>query len=180
MDAIFTLNQDLFLKIFSLSSQNQLLSEVMILAADYLIFVVLGMVILSLFKKDPRNRKAFLLNLLSLAVGFVILKIVTIFIFEPRPFLTHPIIPLISIDDADSFPSDHSLVLSITTISYLFYRIRFAWLMAVSLLWTGFARIFVGVHYPIDIIGGVILGVMAVTISWWIKNYFLSVSKTRY
>lgn len=173
MEAVLSLNKDLFFKTFSLAGHSQLFDGLMIFSADYLIFLV---IILSfiLALKDSQGQKALVLTLVSLLVGFILLKIVEIFTYEPRPFLTNPISPLININDNDGFPSDHTLILTIITLSHVFYKTKYTWIMVLSLILTGFARIYVGVHYPVDILGGFILGTLAVTLSWWIKNKILS------
>lgn len=109
-------------------------------------------------------------------------------IFEPRPFISHPSVvhKLIAHPADASFPSDHEAVSMAIALALTFYvgwlLIRFARERAgasargrsrlgrlapalvgalVALVFAvtiGFSRVFVGVHYPVDIAGGAICG----------------------
>ncbi|HEX8731403.1 MAG TPA: phosphatase PAP2 family protein [Ktedonobacterales bacterium] len=122
--------------------------------------------------------------LLSAVVGVVIALSLTILlgalIFEPRPFVSHPgLVHRLIPHPADaSFPSDHetvSMAIALTLVFYVIWQLRRAardrvgggWLRAAPMLVValvalgcavliGFARVFVGVHYPVDIAGGAV------------------------
>ena len=167
---LLILNEDLFFSIYNLSNKNNLVDFIMTTGAEYVIFAMAIVSVLLFLKGSEKDKKAFFLILGSFIVGFVLLKLLHIFIYEPRPYMTFPIDPLINLGIDESFPSDHSLVSSIMTFSYYFYRARFAFLMGVGSLWIGFSRIFSGVHYPFDILGGFILGLLAVSLAWYLKG----------
>lgn len=86
---------------------------------------------------------------------------------RPRPFVSHPTaVQLLVHHAADaSFPSDHSAALAAIAIA-------FVWMSAVPGavgfgIWAvlvGLARVYVGEHYPGDILGGWIVGLVAGTI----------------
>ncbi len=174
MDIVFTLNQNLFLAIFSLAGQNHLIDSLMIFGAEYLIFLVFAACLLALFFRDSGYKKAFLLTLVSGVVGFILLKLISVSITELRPFTVFGVTPLIpEVPGTHTFPSRHSLALSIIAFSYLRFNIKFAKWLLLMLLWMGFARIYVGVHYPLDILGGILVGFLSVTIGWNIKDYFV-------
>lgn len=86
---------------------------------------------------------------------------------RPRPFVTHPgVVHLLVHHAADaSFPSDHSAALAAITIAL---ALTSAVPAAVGFgIWTilvGLARVYVGEHYPGDIVGGWIVGVLAGTV----------------
>lgn len=108
-------------------------------------------------------------------------------IFEPRPFVTHVVHLLIAHPADDSFPSDHaaasfalmgSLVFSLPSLLVHAWKQRITlaglseWrsfllpliLMGLAVLMAcsiGIARVFVGVHYPLDILGGAGVGLLA-------------------
>jgi len=108
-------------------------------------------------------------------------------VFEPRPFVTHVVHLLIAHPADDSFPSDHAAVSFAVVGMFLFtlpalgaraWKQRAAlggsqgWhslvlplvLMGLAVLLAcsiGIARVFVGVHYPGDILGGAGSGLVA-------------------
>ncbi len=57
-----------------------------------------------------------------------------------------------------SFPSSHATnISSIAVIFSFFYRKGTAWFVLLAVI-IGFSRIYVGVHYPLDVLGGFIIG----------------------
>ena len=71
---------------------------------------------------------------------------------------------LISVDNSYSFPSGHStlIVAGLVTIMVLFKGNKYTKILPVLLVIDGalvcFSRIYVGVHYPFDVLGGFFLG----------------------
>ena len=71
--------------------------------------------------------------------------------------------PLLSIADY-GFPSSHATVFSAIATALLFVNRRagrFAWLLAIII---GIARVLAGVHTPLDILGGYLLGTLVAVI----------------
>ena len=67
---------------------------------------------------------------------------------------------VIGSEDGRSFPSGHTTVATvITTFVIYFSEKRAKLLMILYLLTVGYSRIYVGVHYPLDVVGGMLLGV---------------------
>lgn len=163
-------NQDLLMQIYGLSRQNPVLDNLMIFGADYVILIIFTLALLLTFRKNDKYKKALMLSVLSIGIIFVIFKLISQVWFEPRPYQNLPIKPLIAYVQEPSFPSRHTTILVILALSYSFYRSRFAILIISAAIWTGFARVFVGVHYPFDILGGLAFGTLAVALSWRINK----------
>ncbi|MDT0321113.1 phosphatase PAP2 family protein [Streptomyces millisiae] len=86
------------------------------------------------------------------------------FVARPRPFVDHPDLDvLVEGKHGWSFVSDHaSAAMAIAVALFLVHRVL--GLIAFALALTqGFARVFVAVHYPTDVVGGFALG-MAVAL----------------
>jgi membrane-associated phospholipid phosphatase len=70
-----------------------------------------------------------------------------------------------------SFPSTHaSDHFAIAVFLCIVFYKRYKWVLPASLLWAAaisFAQIYVGVHYPIDVIGGTIYGVLVGWLFGW-------------
>jgi undecaprenyl-diphosphatase len=68
--------------------------------------------------------------------------------------------PLVNVPDSGSFPSGHAATsfAAATILSFAFPRL--APLLLVLAAAVGFSRVYVGVHYPLDIVGGAVLGVL--------------------
>lgn len=164
-------NLALFFLVFGMSNQNILLDGVMIFGAEYIIFATFILIFFFALKGGIREKKALLLSLIAIPIVVLIIKAIHLFYFEPRPFITHPISPLITYTRVDaSFPSRHTALMFAVAFSYLFYKSRWGGIFASLALWVGISRIYVGVHYPIDILGGIIAALIAVYIGWIIKD----------
>ena len=104
-----------------------------------------------------RGRQLLFVLLIGL-VGLLAFKEV---IASPRPFAQHPdqVTALVE-EDGYGLPSGH-VVLSVVIWGYIASLVRrwWAWLLvALYVLLIAWSRMYAGVHYPQDVVGGVIIG----------------------
>ncbi|MFG2653166.1 phosphatase PAP2 family protein [Streptomyces sp. NPDC048436] len=96
-----------------------------------------------------------------LAAGIAVLVNVPIrgFVERPRPFKVHDGLEVLIAGKTDfSFVSDHA-TLAMALGAGLFVANRKFGLVGIALaLFEGFCRVFMGVHYPTDVVGGFALG----------------------
>lgn len=86
--------------------------------------------------------------------------------FHARPFVTHPRQTLLLVHHAadNSFPSDHaSLAFGIAFAVLVFYR-RFGLVLFLGAACIGADRIFIGVHYPLDVLTSLFVGLGAASV----------------
>lgn len=164
------MNQALFFQIFNLSHKIFLLDQVMIFGAVFLIFITFLLTIILTVKGKSQEKIAFLLIILGVIVAEVLIFIIHLIYFKSRPFVIFPIQPLVQHAADAAFPSGHTTIMAVVAFAYTFAKSKWAPLFLILMLWVGFARIFVGVHYPLDILGGIIVGFISVFITWQIKN----------
>jgi undecaprenyl-diphosphatase len=150
-----------------LSGHSWLLDDLMTWAASDLIFVafvLFGLRMLLVL----RDRDWTLLVqvgatlLLSFVFGLVAAQLYS----EPRPFTTHhDIRQLISHGAGQSFPSDHATAAFAIALGMLVFVSR-AWGLALLGLAViiGFARVYTGVHYPGDILGSLVVVLVALAV----------------
>lgn len=144
----------------------------MIFGAQYLIYLTFILLFVISLKGSVNERKSFILFLVSLPIIILIIKTIHLFIFEQRPFVEQNIIPLIEQKADASFPSRHTSIMSAIAFAYLFYKSKWAPIFLLLLILVGVSRIYVGVHYPFDILGGIVVGIVAILIGLAIKNFF--------
>ena len=143
----------------------RLFDDVMKLAAKDLIYLVVPLLIALWFlpgaDRALRQRVAIVVPaavIVALALGIAAGQLYS----DSRPFVSDPGTRLLISHSPDNgFPSDHALVSFAVAGALMSWR----WLaclavMAVAAL-IGFARIFVGVHWPLDVAGGALIGIMA-------------------
>ncbi|MFK5880872.1 MAG: undecaprenyl-diphosphatase [Sulfurospirillum sp.] len=156
-----TLNQAIFLNINDYASKNHFLDSLMVLAAKGMPFVFIG-VLFYLWFSNRKNEALYAGYATSLGVG--INQLIGIFYFHNRPFMDHLGTTLLSHKAENSFPSDHTtFTVSIALMLLTFKPTRSLGIVATFLaLWCGIARVYTGVHYPFDILGSIIVSIIAV------------------
>ncbi len=111
-------------------------------------------------------------GLLAFGIELPIYRILKNGIKRYRPFevlegIQHLIVP----SDRFSFPSGHTSAATLMAILFSFF---FPILTAPLFLWAlsvGVSRIFMGVHYPLDVLAGSVLGYLSATASLLILGY---------
>lgn len=126
--------------------------SLMVFLTNYSPYLGFGLIILM------KNKKLFLLTSCSLLLSFAVIYFIHLFIQTPRPFLVFHTTPLIPPPNSYSFPSGHSTTMAVYASSLFLVKSKWAIFFIIWALVVGFSRVYVGVHYPIDILGGFILG----------------------
>ena len=82
---------------------------------------------------------------------------------RPRPAVDHPELNVLVADKTGySFVSDHSALTMALAVGIFMINRRWGAVAILLALFQGFGRIYAGVHYPTDVVGGVALGTAAV------------------
>ena len=153
------------------------------LGDDGILFIVLGLIFL-LFKK---TRKVGAGMLIGIAVGALITNVtIKPLIERPRPFelfeySTDPNVLLfkewwtnmgeVHASSMRSFPSGHttSAVAALVPV-FMFCDKKKSWLALVAAVLMGASRNYVMVHYPSDVLGGIIVGLVAGLVAFFLVS----------
>jgi undecaprenyl-diphosphatase len=77
-----------------------------------------------------------------------------------RPFEAHPQIHPLYVVHSSSFPAGHAATAFAGATVLVYVVPRLAWLLYLIAAVIGFSRVYVGVHYPTDVLGGAAIGVV--------------------
>jgi membrane-associated phospholipid phosphatase len=86
-----------------------------------------------------------------------------------RPFVAHPSQShlLIGRSTDPSFPSDHATGAFAIAVAIWMYDRTFGAVFLLLAVLVSFARVYVGTHYPGDVVGGAILGALVALLLRW-------------
>jgi membrane-associated phospholipid phosphatase len=124
------------------------------------IAIILTILIVSLIKKSKPLRIIFYKMVVVMIVAALMSTMLKSLIHRDRPFVTYPDIVKLSEAGNSSFPSGHTLegfavavAFSILVPKRKFFIPVFIWASVVA-----YSRMALGVHYPSDVLGGIIIG----------------------
>lgn len=168
-----SLNQSVFYLIHHLAGQNVILDGMGIFFAEYLPYLMILAFLVMVYYQEGWRRKVYLFSEGALAVILargLLTEIIRFFYHQERPFSFFNFTPLIR-EVGWSFPSGHAAwFFALGLVVWYANRKWGYWFFALSIL-MGIARIYVGVHWPIDIIGGIIVGIASgAVIHWSLKD----------
>ena len=127
------------------------------LATKLHIVVILIALVAIAFASDFQRLRTLVLASIALPLVFLTSRIASLFFENPRPFLEHDFVPLITHTADNGFPSDHALlVFAVASIVFTFNKQVGISLFILAVL-VGFGRVLVGVHHVIDIVGRFII-----------------------
>ena len=86
---------------------------------------------------------------------------------EPRPFTSLQHVLVLAHRSTDpSFASDHGTMAGAVAVGLLLVSVRLGLVAVAAALLMAFARVYVGAHYPIDVVAGLTLGAGTALIGW--------------
>ncbi|KTD24600.1 MULTISPECIES: undecaprenyl-diphosphatase [Legionella] len=158
------LNRDWFAAINAGADLHGYALGLAIFTAKYLTYlVVLGLAVLWL-RGEAKHRNTLLLALSGCFIALVINWIIGLIWYHPRPFVLGIGHTYLNHAPDSSFPSDHTTALCVISFIFLWRETARSViglvLLAVALC-TAWARIYVGVHYPFDILGSMIVALFS-------------------
>ena len=146
---------------------------IIILGAKYLFaLVLLGAIIVGIMLPKERRLSYLVAAIITGIFALIFTKIAGTLYFDPRPF-THGVHALIPHEADNGFPSDHTVLsISAAVISLTANRKYGIGLFALALI-VGLCRVLSGIHSPLDILTGILIGLIAAFLGYKISSGFL-------
>jgi undecaprenyl-diphosphatase len=163
---VFAWNVELFERINASASSPHWLVAVALAIAQWLIWLVPAWLTLSWFRSDANGRRDLLevlaVVLLALGIGQVVVMLWP----QPRPFMLHLGSQFLAHVPDPGFPSDHVTVLWSAACAALVTRrlARTGPLWFLLGLLVGWSRVFLGVHFPLDVLGALPVAALAASV----------------
>lgn len=168
-----SLNMEVFHAINGLAYKNAALDSFMVFCSKYLPYIfaltIIIVFVLGIVKGNIEYRKMAVSTVVFTIINLIISFIIGMFYYSPRPFV-HNKVNLLYYHAADtSFPSDHATASMSIALGFGMFDKILGWIFVILSVLIGISRVYVGQHYPTDVIGAYII----VIITGFIYNKFL-------
>lgn len=145
-----------------------------VIAAKYLFLVIPAAAFIDWLRLPVRAKKYLLiLGMIAGAIALALGRLIALFYFDPRPFVTGHFVPLIPHEPDNGFPSDHTLLGAAVAAGVTACNRRLGIALWIITALVAAARVGSGLHHPIDVAGSAALAafstgvVHAVLRRWW-------------
>jgi len=158
----WTFDEIVFTSINRLAGNWPALDYLGIFFAEYLPYVLTAVLIMW-FVIDWKKRLKPLIIFYSTVIfsRFIITEIIRYLLPRSRPFVDNAVNLLISHDASNSFPSGHASFYFALGVAIYLYNKKAGIVFLLAALLTSIARVYVGVHWPTDIIAGAVVGIIS-------------------
>jgi undecaprenyl-diphosphatase len=161
-----------------MAGRNFILDSTMIFAAKYVVYILSFYLVYLWFLRSKYRQEALFAGYAAL-LGLGINSIIGLFYFHQRPFMIPTGTLLIPYVSDNSFPSDHATIMfciSLMLLSFKDLRRSGAILFLLSFI-SGFARIYTGLHFPMDVAGSLLAALISVCILLVLKNHLIPANR---
>lgn len=158
-----TLDVTLLYFLNNFAGKSKFFDALTVFLASFLQYVLIVAFLLFLYFSVYSRREKFYLfwtTTISIIVArLCITEIIRFFYHRPRPYLSYELHSLIS-ENEWSFPSGHAAFFFAMATAIYCYNKKWGVGFFIAAILMNLSRIIAGVHYPSDILGGMIVGIV--------------------
>ncbi len=148
------------------AGHTPVVDQLMVAAASWseeaFVAVVVIWFLVGMFLVSRREKQGAIAALLGAGGALLVNFVLSRLYYHPRPFIAHPhqVHELVAHANDNSFPSDHAAGAFGVAIVLFAYHRRLGAVGLVCAAWVAYARVYVGDHYPLDVIVGTLVGLV--------------------
>ncbi len=175
------LDINLFYFLNNLAGQSRIFDILVVFFAEYFQYLLIAIFLLlfyfSQYARQKKLRLFWVTVVSTIGARLGVTELIRFFYHRPRPFVTYQVHQLIS-ENGWSFPSGHSAFFFAMATAIYFYNKKWGIGFFLAAVLMNISRVIAGVHYPMDIIGGAIVGMAVAYIVFYFaelifKKYFV-------
>lgn len=161
---LVNLDIQIFYFLNSVAGQSSFLDAVIVFFASYLAYIlVVVFLVLIFFSQYPKREKWEILlvtGISALIARFGVTELIRLFYQRPRPFLALPNVHQLLTDSTYAFPSGHATFFFAMATAVYLYNKKWGIGFFLAALFITVSRVASGIHYPSDIVGGALIGII--------------------
>lgn len=155
------MNEIIFYFFYSFAHRNNFLDALIGFTADWYGLIILATLFIYLFnhRDNPRKgvRDLFVVGTTAVSAWFIA-HFFKDYFQTLRPFDALSSVKPLLLETGFAFPSGHATFFMALATALWFYHKRLAVFFGISAILIGLARVSAGIHWPVDILGGLFLG----------------------
>lgn len=154
------MNIQVFRAINDLGKDFSFLNPVFVFIAEYTLVLLVLALLFYWFTRVKTNRIMVIAALSSVVLAEIFGKAVSLLHFNYQPFVVlSDVNQLIEKEVGNSFPSDHTIIFFAVCFTFFFFKSTFKYFWVGLALLVGLSRMWVGVHYPADVLTGALVAI---------------------
>lgn len=151
------------------------LDTIGIFFAKYFGYILIAVVFLLLIKNRKKYFPMVMIGFTSaIFARFGLVGLIRWMWDRPRPFVENHVNLLFDKFNQPAFPSGHAAFFFALSLGVYFYNKKAGLLFFVASFLISFARVFSGIHWPFDIIAGILVGIFS---GWLVYSLFMKLSR---
>ncbi|RLQ89980.1 undecaprenyl-diphosphatase [Falsibacillus albus] len=158
---MFQLDFKLFHVINHLAVSEKPLDPIVAIFTEYGQYLFLAGLLFYWFYPKKKNRKMVMEAFLGVCLAMAINAAIGHFFYRDRPFVHHHVYRLIPHAENASFPSDHAAGSFVIAAAIWIWMKRDGWVWMILAAALSISRVWTGVHYPSDVLAGMLIGIGA-------------------
>jgi undecaprenyl-diphosphatase len=156
------INVSLFRMVNNLGKDMIFLNPAIKFIAEYLVIMLVMGIVFYWFSGSKNNRIMVICGSFTFLLAEIVGKLAGKLYSNNQPFAElENVNKLMGHEIDNSFPSDHTILFFAFCISFNLFNRKTGLLWVIAAFLVGFSRIWVGVHYPADVIAGAVISIIA-------------------
>ncbi|MGJ8524409.1 putative undecaprenyl-diphosphatase YbjG [Halomonadaceae bacterium LMG 33818] len=143
--------------------------------AVYAIMIIPVILVLGWIRRDKQQQQPMLRALVGCGCALLINALIAHFWFSPRPFMIPIGHTFLHHRPDASFPSDHMTIVMTVAFSLIYQWETRKLGIGIALLGLliGWSRVFLGVHFPMDMVGGTVVALISSALAYRLNGFYM-------
>lgn len=169
------MNQSIFNYLYGFAHQSPKVDAIIGFVANEYGLAILAILVVYLLEHEDKKKgvRDMVVVLTTAVIAWFIARFFKELFQTYRPFDMLPWVNPLLPESGFAFPSGHATFFMALASSLWFYHKRLAMFFGISAVAIGSARVMAGIHWPVDILGGLLLGYILGTGMYYFYTYLI-------